>query len=79
MKWHADIQAVDNGFVVDYFDGEGKRKVVYQNLNTMGGDLSTTETEKGHIVDMFYEILEHFGEQGSKHDKKRIKITYEKQ
>ena len=79
MKWHADITSVDNGFIIDYFDGEGKRKVVCQNMNTLGGDLSTTETEKSHIVDMFYDILEHFGEQGSKHDKKRIRITYDKQ
>jgi len=79
MKWHADIQSVTNGFIVEYSDGEGKRKVIYQNLNTLGGDLSPTETDKSHIVDMLYELLDFFGEQGCKWDKKRIKITYEKQ
>ena len=79
MNWYAKINAVDNGFVVDYFDGEGKKKVVYQDVNTLGGDLNPNETDKSHIVDMFYEILEHFGEQGSKHDKKRIRMTYETQ
>jgi len=79
MNWYAKINAVDNGFMVDYFDGETKRKVVYQNLNTLGGDLAPTETDKTHIVDMFYELLEFFGEQGSKHDKKRLQIIYEEQ
>lgn len=74
MKWHADIQSVDNGFVVDYFDGEGKRKVVYEER-----DEFAQEKDKSHIIDMFYDILEFFGEQGSKHSKKRIKITYEEQ
>ena len=77
MKWHADIVAVDNGFIVEYCDGEGKRKVVYQM--SIAEEFSSVETDKSHIVNMFYDILEHFGEQGSKHDKKRIKITYDKQ
>ncbi len=74
MKWHADIQSVDNGFVVDYFDGEGKRKVVYQEKNEFA-----QEKDLSHIMDMFYDILGFFGESGSKHDKKRLKITYEEQ
>jgi hypothetical protein len=79
MNWYAKINAVENGFVVDYFDGEMEKKVVYQNLNTLGGNLSSTETDKTHIVDMFYEILEHFGEIGTKHDKKRLQISYKEQ
>jgi len=76
MKWFAKINSVDNGFIVDYFDGETKKKVVYQ-LKTEE-DLSTpTETDKSHIVDMLWDLIEFFGEQGSKHDKKRINITYE--
>ena len=78
MNWYAKINAVDNGFIVDYFDGETKKKVVYQ-LKTDGDDLSSTETDKEHIVEMFYELLQFFGEQGSKHDKKRLHITYDKQ
>ena len=77
MRWHADITSVDNGFIVDYFDGENKRKVVYQEKES--DELSPNEKDKEHIVDMFYELLDFFGEIGSKHDKKRISITYEKQ
>ena len=79
MNWYAKINAVDNGFVVDYFDGETKKKVVYQLITNDNDDLAPTETDKTHIVDMFYELLEFFGEQGSKHDKKRLQITYEEQ
>ncbi len=74
MKWHADIQSVDNGFLVNYFGGEETHKVAYAEKNEFAQD-----PDKSHIVDMFYDILEHFGEQGSKQDKKRIKITYDKQ
>jgi hypothetical protein len=72
MKWHADIQSVNNGFVVDYFNGEGKRKVVYQEKEN--SDLVEYEIDKSHIVDMFYDILDHFGVSGSRYDKKRISI-----
>lgn len=69
MKWHADIIPVDNGFIVDYFSGDGKRKVIYEEKNEFAQD-----PDKEHIVEMFYEILEFFGEQGSRYDKKRIHI-----
>ncbi len=70
MKWHADIIAINNGFIVKYCDSEGVKRVCYEEKDDL---------DKEHIVEMFYELLSFFGEQGSKHDKKRIKITYEKQ
>lgn len=79
MKWHADITSVDNGFVVDYCDGEGKRKVVYQEKDNAESIELHIENDKEHVVNMLWDLIEFFGEAGGKHDKKRIKITYEKQ
>lgn len=77
MNWYAKINAVDNGFVIDYFDGEIKKKVVYEEKEN--NDLMVNEIDKEHIIEIFYDLLEFFGVSGNKYDKKRIKITYEKQ
>jgi hypothetical protein len=75
MKWSAKIDNIDNGFLITYVDGDGTRVCAYEEKI----DACTYEEDSSHIVEMFYDILDFFGKSGSKHDKKRIKITYEKQ
>jgi len=77
MKWHADIQAVDNGFMVDYCDEEGKKRVVYKENDDYEGNIN--ETDKTHVVEMLWDLLDFFASSGCKWDKKKINITYEVQ
>jgi len=72
MKWQAVLSKIDNGFIVEYWDGEGRNKQVYQIKYT-----PEPEENKEHIVEMFYDLLEFYGEIGSKHDKKRLSIKWE--
>lgn len=74
MKWHADIAAVDNGFIVTFYDCDGARKVVYEEKENL--DLPANENDKEHITNMLWDLLEFFGQSGSKHDRKRLTITY---
>jgi hypothetical protein len=74
MKWSAKIDNIDNGFLITYVDG-GTRVCAYEEKI----DVSASEDDLSHVVEMFYDILDFFGKSGSKHDKKRIRITYEKQ
>jgi hypothetical protein len=77
MKWQALISKVNNGYKVDFIDGEGKKTFVYAEKDNV--ELSSNEEDKEHTVEMLWEILEFFAETGSKHDKKRINIEYKKQ
>jgi len=77
MKWQANVISIDNGFVVEYIEGGSKKKkIVYEEKED--GELYPNELNKEHIMNMFYDLLEFFGNSGSKHDKKRIRITYGK-
>lgn len=73
-KWQVVITKVHNGFVVDYMGGDYPRTETYQD-RTADND---TCQDKTHIVEMLYQILESFGDIGSKHDEKRIWVTYAK-
>jgi len=52
--------------------GETNRYLVYQ-------EKAGVDENKEHIVEMFYDILEHFGEFGSKRDEKRLFVEWRKQ
>jgi len=70
MDWNIKIEKTDNGYFLTCLDGEGSHKLVYKMKD------EDDETNRDHIIEMFYEILDFFGESGSKHDKRRIKICY---
>lgn len=72
MKWEAKIKKVNNGFVMTFNNGEGIQEEVYKEKDP------NDETNRDHVIDMLYDILEVFSEWGSKHDKRRIKIGYTK-
>ena len=74
MRWQALITKNDNGYAVDFKNGDSPGICVYQEKDT-----ATEIEDKNHIVEMFYDILEHFGEIGSKHDAKRLYIEYRAQ
>jgi len=70
MIYEAKIQKEDNGYSVMFnVEGEEKQVKVYQ-------DQADNDYNKNHILEMFAEILDFFGEQGSKHDKCRIRFIY---
>jgi poly(A) polymerase Pap1 len=77
--WEAKIRKVDNGFVFSYeeestLNGETtlmlKREILFEE--------NVDEDNKDHVVNLLYQVLEHFGEEGSKHDKERIRIEVQK-
>ena len=77
MKWQAIISKEHNGFTVKLDSGEGQYVQLYEEIED--NSLGVTESNKEHVVRMLYDLLEHFAESGSKHDKKRIEIKYGKQ
>ena len=70
--WALNIEKVDNGFVVIYYDEEGKRKEVFKD-----SDESNITGLKEGVIEMLYSILDYFDERGSKHDNVRIKVGYD--
>ena len=77
MKWQAIISKEHNGLTIKYVDAEGSYIQVYEEKEDNA--LGATENNKEHVVTMLYDLLDFFAECGSKHDKKRIIINYEKQ
>ena len=69
MKWKATIEKIDNGYIVTAIDGEGTRKIVFREKDE-------DETNRDHVIEMFYDLMEFFAEGGSKHDKRRVTIGY---
>lgn len=72
-KWQAIITSESNGFHVNFKGGDTNTSNVYQDKS------DGVEENKEHIVEMLYDILEYFGELGSKHDKKRLRIEWKEQ
>lgn len=70
MDWKATIEKTDNGYILMALDGEGTRKMVFKIKD------DNDETNRDHVIEMLYELLEFFAEGGSKHDKRRITIGY---
>lgn len=75
MKWLVNISSEDNGFVVKFISGDEKYTMVYQEKDNT--EPSGIESDKEHVHNMLWDILEYFGMSGSKHDKKRLYIKYE--
>jgi hypothetical protein len=71
--WKIEIEKYNNGYKVNFKGGDTKNSVVYQEKD------EGLEENKEHIVEMLYDILEYFSEQGSKHDKKRLFIEWKLQ
>ena len=70
MKWKATIEKTDNGYILTGIDGEGIRKMVFKEKDEQD------ETNRDHVIEMLYDLLEFFAEGGSKHDKRRITMGY---
>lgn len=70
-NWIAVVQKVDNGYTVKFRDEEIATKKVYEVKD------NSDETNRDHFLNMIYDLIEYFGEIGSKYDKRRIKICYE--
>jgi hypothetical protein len=74
-KWQAIITKVNNGFTVEFKGGDKKDTACYQEK-----DIAMNEQDnKEHIVEMLYDILEYFGEEGTKHDEKRLRVEWGEQ
>ena len=73
-EWSAKIIWLSNGYRVIYKDSDGMREFVYEQKET-----AASQEDKEHIVNMFYDIIDFFGEGGSKHDEKRLYVEWKKQ
>ncbi len=72
-KWKIEIVKVHNGYQAKFSGGDSNEEKVYEDKTEDPQDL-----DREHIVDMFYDIIGHFGETGSKYDKKRLRVEYKK-
>lgn len=70
MSWEIKIGKSKNGYKVFFKDEEADCEMVYQEKSDMD------ETDKDHVLTMLYDVLEYFGESGSKYDKRRIFLGY---
>lgn len=70
-RWEARIEKVDNGFVLKERDVEvGWVTKTFQ-------EKTDNEIDRDHFIELLWEIVSYFGEEGSKHDEKRFFIGYE--
>ncbi len=70
MVWKTTIERVENGFVVESFEGEKKTTVVFESYDIEDGELECMETLLRHIQT-------YFGVFYSKHNKKNLIIKIE--
>lgn len=68
-KWELTITKGDNGFVVKRL-GHG-----FSVFEDAPDSFDTKDCDKGGIISLLYDVLEHFGELGSKHDAHRVRVT----
>ncbi len=73
-----EIERVSNGYVLRYEDQDGEeetfaRAIVFQEKQEVAAADVGCECE--HTIEMLYEILELFGDTGTKHNKHRVEIT----
>lgn len=74
MKWQATITKENNGYSLTLKGGNAEEPVTDVFQERVG--IISDGENKEHLVEMLYEVLDHFGECGSKHDKKRIRVEW---
>jgi len=70
-NWFATIQKVGNGYIAKFKTDEIDTKAVYEMKD------DTDETNRDHLLTLLCDLIEHFGEGGSKYGKRRIYICYQ--
>ena len=63
-KWSVKLTKIDNGFIGEFIDSDVKQKRAYQDKDG-----------KSSIAECLMDMVEFFGEEGTRHDKERIHIT----
>lgn len=71
--WKTEISKRDNGFLVDFSGGDVDTSKVFQQKE----NISEKEDNYEHYIEMFYDIMEYFGDFYSKHRTKNIVIKYQ--
>jgi len=72
--WRIEITKVDNGYQVKFTGGDWDAVKVYTEQLLKTKDSAPKE----HVVDMLWNILDYFAERGSRYDKKRLFVGYQK-
>ncbi len=70
--WKVEITKKDNGFLVNFSGGDCDINKVYEQIDSV----HDIEESYEHYVNMFYEIMDYFGDFHSKHRKNNIEINY---
>ena len=70
MKWEVKIESTSNGYILTTISDKDKEKFVYTEKD------KNDETNKDHLMEMLYDVIDFFGKSGNKYDKRRIKICY---
>jgi len=72
--WKLEITKVENGYLLEYPDEDSEGNYIRKRM-------VLEEDEKDELKsneNLLWQVMEHFGFYGSKHDKERIRITREK-
>lgn len=77
MNWSIKITKAENGYVA-VSDKDITDNIIESESMVFQQKDEEDETNRDHVIDMFYWLLEYFAEQGSKHDKRRIEVGYRK-
>ena len=77
IAWEINIRKVENGFVLSWEEELEDRILI--GKESIVEDLDTDFSEIETLQRLLWEITEHFGYYGSKHDKKRLCIEIEDQ
>lgn len=75
-RWKVSIIRAKNGWIIEYWEEIEDDK--WHKVERVFEDRDGEDDEKMSLIDALYEIVEYFGQGGSKHDAKRINIRYAK-
>lgn len=76
MDWKATIERADNGYIVRTQDEDAEGAPMVNTMVFNEKD-PQDETNNDHLLDALSEIINYFGESGSRYDKRRIHLCYQ--
>jgi len=73
-RWKVGLIRANNGWILEYW--EEIKDDEWRKIERVFEDRDEDDDEKASLIDALHEIVEYFGQGGSKHDAKRIDIRY---
>ncbi len=76
-RWSMTVIRTENGWILEYWEEIDDDK--WRKIERVHEDHNGEHGEKLSIVDALRDVVEYFGQGGSKHDARRINIRYTKE